>query len=260
MAHSSLRNHNKLKDLAEFLDIPEPHAVGLLVCLWWAVYETKAIGPDGIMYGWAERHIARQAGWDGPPTIFINALFEAHLIDRAPGDEWAIHDYSDWAPEYLKKRWIRGGWDGEKPILEPCEPYCPDNGRQRQTTADCGRQRKPTQPNATEPNVTKPKEKKPKKEKPLLFPDDPAMQKAADEWIAQRKKLKKPLTDLSIKALVKKQKEIGSARMIAMIEYTILEGWQGLREPEASKKPDPNPSRLHRADWSGIKYDNEVEP
>ena len=169
MAHTSLRNHNKLKDLAEFLDVTEAHAVGLLECLWWAVYDTRAIDQYGIMDGWADRHIARQAGWTGDVQLFIDALEGAGFIERTQGASFAIHDYADWAPEYLKKRWQRAGWDGEKPVLAPPEHICPDNGRQRQTTAASGRQRPrsaayPTQPNVTERNVTERNQTEPKKD------------------------------------------------------------------------------------------------
>jgi hypothetical protein len=166
MAHTSLRNHNKLKDLAEFLDIPEAHAVGLLECLWWAVYDTPAIDQYGIMDGWADRHIARQAGWTGDVQTFIDALERSGFIERTQGASFAIHDYADWAPTYLKKRWQRAGWDGEKPVLAPPGPMCSDNGSQRQPMESNGSQWNPvasylTEPNRTEPDLTQRNRTKP---------------------------------------------------------------------------------------------------
>lgn len=142
MAHHTLRNHRKLKRLArEIPDCPVSKLVGHLQLLWWDVYETPSVLSDGRLNGWSGEDIEAVCEWEGESGILVQALVNSEFIDTEDG-VYSIHDYSVWAPDYVKKRWKR--------LSE-----CPDNGGQRQISAANGGQRPPTQRNPTQRNPTK---------------------------------------------------------------------------------------------------------
>lgn len=136
MAHTSLRSHRKLSRLVRLLKLPRPHVVGLLECMWWAVYETKSVGRDGALVGWTADDIASAAEFDGDAKNFVSALVEAGFLDDADGTI-CVHDYFSNAPDYVRKRIERAQKTGSV-----------------QTSADNGGQCLPTQRNPTEGNVT----------------------------------------------------------------------------------------------------------
>jgi hypothetical protein len=74
-------------------------------------------------------------------------LLEAEFCETETSDQTlAIHDFADWVPEFVNKRWVRAGYkcelkDGHR--VWTLSGQRPDNGRQRL----------PTEPNRTEPNV-----------------------------------------------------------------------------------------------------------
>ena len=61
----------------------------------------------------------------------------------------------------------------------------------------------------------------------------PSLDSALNDWARYRKELKKPLTPTGAKQVRKRMLALDESEAIAMIEYTISQGWQGLREPEA---------------------------
>jgi len=134
MAHSSLRAHRKLNRLCRELKVSLPLAVGLLEFLWWSAYESKGVGSDGVLHGWTVRDIASASNWVGEAGTFAEGLCIAGFLEQDDSATFSIHDYSDWVPDYVKKRWKRAS---------------------DRTTADNIRL-----PNATQPNQTKPKSKK----------------------------------------------------------------------------------------------------
>jgi len=161
MAHSSLKRHSKLLDLVNRLRRSRPEAVGLLEHLWWAVYDTPSIGRDGVLPGWDDREIAQSARWDGDPTVFVAALVDAGFLDRVQTmsgqcpdnvnrDTYAIHDYADWAPTFVKKRWARkeGSDPPKKAPRKRKTAICPDNVQTM--SRQCPDSVLPTQPNPTQ--------------------------------------------------------------------------------------------------------------
>jgi hypothetical protein len=60
--------------------------------------------------------------------------------------------------------------------------------------------------------------------------DSPQFQAAWEEWQQHRKEKKKPLTPTAREKQIKKLNEMGEARAIAAIEYSIRQGWQGIYE------------------------------
>ena len=154
MAHSSLRNNPKLKKLARLLGVPEPHAIGLLECFWWTVYDCRSVGEDGALpRSWGAADVAASAGWDANPKLFVLCLRRAGFINCGT-KPWVVHHYSDWAPDYVRKRWSRqklresGETLGDRTTAE--------NGGKRRKTAENGGTTR-TRPDPTKPNPTQPR-------------------------------------------------------------------------------------------------------
>jgi len=85
----TIREHDKIYNLADTLKIPDSHAVGLMVCLWtWAV----SAAPDGDITNFPPRALAKAAGWDKKPELFLEAIcspasmfveqIDGHLVFR----------------------------------------------------------------------------------------------------------------------------------------------------------------------------------
>ena len=99
MARAGLGQTMKFKLLVHRLGLPAPYVRGLLETLWESAHPTG----NSVLGGSAEVEIA--AEWPGVPGLLFAALSAdgAWLDETQPG-VWAIHDFKDHAPEYVKKR------------------------------------------------------------------------------------------------------------------------------------------------------------
>ena len=59
------------------------------------------------------------------------------------------------------------------------------------------------------------------------------------EWQLHRSEIRKKLTPTSVKRQLKQLAEMGPARAIAAIEWTIAKGWTGIREPDTNGRDQP---------------------
>jgi hypothetical protein len=63
-----------------------------------------------------------------------------------------------------------------------------------------------------------------------------AFKEAWNLWCQHRTEIKKPLKPTSCDQQLKQLAEWGEARAIAAIRYTVAKGWQGIQEPDTSKR------------------------
>ena len=98
-SHDELPTHPKTIKAARRLDVPVPHAIGLLHCLW---YWCLTHRPDGRLTDMDAEDIAIAAGWDGDGEAFVKALTAAGWLDD--GDILAVHDWWDGAGKSIKRR------------------------------------------------------------------------------------------------------------------------------------------------------------
>lgn len=110
MAHSSFRTHRKFFALARYMGNDFPRAYGCIDLLWNAAYSCNAVGPDGVLKGWSVADIEACAMWTGESGQFVDAAVKAGLLDVGD-DVYAIHDFEAWAPDYVKRRWLRQNSD-----------------------------------------------------------------------------------------------------------------------------------------------------
>ncbi len=88
--HQSIRDHRKVIDLADRLEIAEPYAAGLCVYLWtWALDNA----PDGVLRT-STRLIAKASGWSGDEA----QLFDALLVK--------IHDWEQYSPARIERKGV----------------------------------------------------------------------------------------------------------------------------------------------------------
>jgi hypothetical protein len=112
--------HPKTKELAYTLDIPLPHAIGLLELLWAFVAQQT---PKGNVGKWSNAVIAGEAGWTDDPDIFIQALIDVRYLDAEENHRLLVHDWPEHAPNWvhakLKKKGLAFYQTKQPPILDP---------------------------------------------------------------------------------------------------------------------------------------------
>lgn len=99
--HQTLKDHRKLFDAADELEITPPHMMGLLVSFWlWALDNA----PKGDLAGITPRMIARAAQWDGEPEKLAETLIRAGWIDENEDGALEIHDWYEYAGKLIDQR------------------------------------------------------------------------------------------------------------------------------------------------------------
>jgi hypothetical protein len=101
MARPSLDQSSKFKLLVRRLGIPKPYALGLLETLWRTAWENGE-----PVVGTAEE-VEAAAEWPGEPGLFFKAMSSGRWLDDLGDGRWAIHDFWDHAPDYVRKRRVR---------------------------------------------------------------------------------------------------------------------------------------------------------
>ncbi|HTR34933.1 MAG TPA: hypothetical protein VMH80_03460 [Bryobacteraceae bacterium] len=119
--------HPKVGHLCELLNVKLPTVVGYLELLW---HFTAEFAPQGNVGKYSDKRIEAAVYWSGPAGKLIEALLEAHFLDRDPIHRLVVHDWHDHADDAVRKRLNRAGL----PFLS----HSPKVTGQRQTSADNG--------------------------------------------------------------------------------------------------------------------------
>lgn len=105
MAKPGLWTNKKFLNLVAMLQIPVPHAVGYLECLWSAASQA-----GHAMIG-NPRQVEIAARWDGEEGKLFDALRDcgwpkSGFVEACPDIEgaWQIHDFGDHCATYVKER------------------------------------------------------------------------------------------------------------------------------------------------------------
>lgn len=98
--HQTLKDHRKVLQAADELEIETAHMLGLIVSFWlWALDNA----PAGSLAGISHRMIARAAQWERSPESFVSALINAGLLINTP-EGLAINDWYEYAGKLLEQR------------------------------------------------------------------------------------------------------------------------------------------------------------
>ena len=96
--HQTLKDHRKLFDAADQLEVEPPHMMGLLVSFWlWALDNA----PTGSLVDITPRMISRAAQWDGDPEKLAKTLIRAGWIDEKEDGTLEIHDWYEYAGKLI---------------------------------------------------------------------------------------------------------------------------------------------------------------
>lgn len=98
--------HPKTKELAFTLEIPLPHAIGLLELLWAFVAQQT---PQGNIGKWSNQVIAGEAGWQDDADRFVDALISVGFLDENEDHRLLVHDWSDHAPNWVHAKLKKKG-------------------------------------------------------------------------------------------------------------------------------------------------------
>jgi hypothetical protein len=159
MAKPGFISHPKFRRLVYILNVPVPHALGYVECMWGVCYDRG----DPLLGDTIDVELAAQ--WPGEKGELFKALLECRFIDQIDHDRYQVHDLLQNCPDYVRKRMERertrkhayahrqrpftAAWrseaddanqNGELGGQRP--PNCDDN----QTLADLGSPPSPAQP------------------------------------------------------------------------------------------------------------------
>lgn len=99
--HQTLKDHRKLFDAADQLEVEPPHMMGLLVSFWlWALDNA----PTGSLVDITPRMISRAAQWNGDPEKLAKTLIRAGWIDEKEDGTLEIHDWYEYAGKLIDQR------------------------------------------------------------------------------------------------------------------------------------------------------------
>ena len=83
----SFRGHRKRKRLRLLLG---PGSTDYLIDLW---LSTAMNHPGGVLQGMDTTDIALEAGWEGDPQAFVDALLQCVFLEHTPNGDYALHDW-----------------------------------------------------------------------------------------------------------------------------------------------------------------------
>ncbi len=89
-----IREHDKIYNLADALEISNAYAVGLMVCFWtWAA----TAAPDGEVTNFPPRAISKAAGWDKGGAKgaqkFYDELLKINFLEKRDGEKVFIRNW-----------------------------------------------------------------------------------------------------------------------------------------------------------------------
>lgn len=147
--HQALRDHRKILDLSEALDLPEPYIVGHLVYLWlWAVDNA----PDGVLPS-SRRIIEKAAAWQGQQGRLVDALITCGLLDD--NGVLSIHDWDDYVGKLIDQRQSNAARQRAHREREKAKKNTVTDSNTFITVTSPSRNGA-TVPNSTQPNRTEP--------------------------------------------------------------------------------------------------------
>jgi hypothetical protein len=98
--HQTLKDHRKLLEAADILEVTPPHMMGILISFWlWALDNA----PSGTLGGISSRIIARAAQWEGDPDRLVEALTASKWLDEGENG-LEIHDWYEYAGKLIDQR------------------------------------------------------------------------------------------------------------------------------------------------------------
>lgn len=98
--------HPKTYALAQALQVPLPHAVGILEMLW---HHAALYTPQGDIGRLPDAAIAEAVSWVGDVAKLIDTLVENTWLDRDSKHRLLIHDWSDHCDQAVRKWLERNG-------------------------------------------------------------------------------------------------------------------------------------------------------
>jgi hypothetical protein len=248
-------HHRKFRYLAQILEIPRPHAIGMMELLY--SYAQRYV-KTGLFTDHSPADLAHECEWTGDPATLVDAMVTAGLLDRLEDGTVAIHDWLEHCPHYILRDLKASGglpqsWErGEK---NPIWNLCRDNVEQCcDFVVTC--HDSPTSSPSPSPSTTTPRQaaKPPAPAGPRLdgyalidippdFREDAAFMATLADWCACRREIGKTISKTSAGRQMAKLRRMGVADATASLEQSMANGWTGVFEPRTTGPPGSRTKR-----------------
>jgi hypothetical protein len=209
----------------ERLGCDKPTAVGILECLWH--FATKYC-PDGGIGKWPDEAIARGIGYQNGAgaASLVSALVESRWLDHNPVARLAIHDWPEHADDAVHLQLARAG----KVFLDGTLP---------RTSRMSQRERASVAPRTESAQKAHEERTALALALALALPKDrPGFDRLLDSlcaWYAYRRQNRfRPWADATLTKQLARMAAMGPERAVAMIDWSIQQGYQGLFEEKGA--------------------------
>ena len=201
--------------------------VGALVRMW-SLFDRYT--DDGELKGYSEKLLDQVVGIDG----FSRAAALVGWLEVLPNG-LKMPEFSRYLSTSAKARLKDAQRKrDERAASESCPKNVRTNPDRNRTTEQKNTEEK--KDNANPPISPKGERLKFDASKVSLPIQTEAFKEAWNLWCQHRTEIKKPLKPTSCDQQLKQLADWGEARAIAAIRYTVAKGWQGIQEPDVTKR------------------------
>lgn len=206
-------------DLAELLEIPETHVVGLLQRFWsWMSEQTTDGNAPRVTKAWMDRYVCNGTSVTG----FCDALEQVGWLEQS-GRGIRVHDFEKWLSDTAKSRAktrLRVKKHRNTPLEECNAPTVSKSLLQNRT-----------EQKILEPAAQSPSSKKTRVKVPLPDVLNTLDFKASwERYLTHRREKRSTLTPTASKRLLVKLAKWGEVRAVAALEHSVANGYTGVFE------------------------------
>jgi hypothetical protein len=244
-----LQHDKEVIGIAKRLGTTEFHVIGMLHKIWsWADMQLVDGNADSVTFSWIDRYIG--------VTGFAQAMSSEGWLDPK-GDEGCdgvvFPEWNEHFSQSAKKRAVTAKRvkRHRNKSNDECNAQCNDVSVTPSSSSSSS---------VINSSLKGESEGKGKKSKPdsgdLLFPDplnNDRFKAALDAWVGYRKKIRKPLTQDSIEAILKEWEKRPIEEFEDAVQFTKSKGWQGLAERNDNGRSGTGKSNVNR----GQQFDPE---
>lgn len=181
-SYQELKNHPKTQRVSEILDVKIVQVIGHLHLLWWWAL---SYAQDGDLTDFSNKEIARAAGWEGDPDVFVNSLVDCKIGKKhgflEKGESLILHDWNVYTGKLQERR--EADRDRKRKERQAKKAQCPQDIRRTFAghPQDVTRTSAPTRHNIIQQDITKQDTRESKNITPVF--DEPKQASIVENYV-----------------------------------------------------------------------------